>query len=586
MGITKRFYNEDHVRVVQTIGYTLIDRTLRLRGKLARCFVLEAAVIGLSMVGPYALKLLIDSLAQRETGLTWTGALVLLFIIGSLGGGILSAWRRRYSQEIIDTINEEVVDDVLKVALPRLTGPHEGDSGRILGMVERLPFSLQVLIEGLIWQIIPIAIQVLLSLVIIGGLLTPLYVLVLAVTLAAYIAATWYSSIQQQAVSRDVVAESNRVSQVLSDILRNARRVVLNGALPSERRLVRDHFSDRAAAYGGMLLCQVETSLLQYGVAGLGLAVLLILSASDVLAGHMTVGDFVLLQAYAFRLVLPLSGFGFVISQATLAMLNLRELLELGEQVEDPELLNCSPPEAAASVVLENITFSYGIGLPGLHNINVTLAPGSFNIIVGPNGSGKSTLAQLMAGTLTPKTGHVLIDGTPLDWVPPTERHRYLLYVPQTITLMNRSLLANALYPPTTQTAADLIQLLREWRFYDSDQEIDLTAGVGEQGEALSGGQRQKLELARIARVRVPVIVLDESTSALDPASEAEIIRMLRAGYGDRTTMVLITHRIGLAEIADQVLFMKNGTLMRAGTHDVLMKDSAAYQKLWQGGRG
>ncbi|MFT4077513.1 MAG: ABC transporter ATP-binding protein [Asticcacaulis sp.] len=581
MGITKRFYSEGKLRVIPTLGYALIDRSLQLRSKLYACFVLEGAVIGLGMTGPIALKLLIDSLADRRTSLPWAGLLVVVFIVGSLGGGILSAARRRYSQQIIDRLNEAVVDDTLKVAMPRLAGPHEEDSGRILGMMERLPFSLQVLIEGLVWQIIPVAVQVALSLAIIGDQLKPLYVLVLAVTLAGYVFATWYSSGQQQAVSRDVLVESNRVSQTLADILRNARRVVLNGALPTERRLVRDQLTDCSIAFGGMLLCQLETSLLQYGVAGLGLTGLLILSANDVLAGQMTVGDFVLLQAYAFRLVLPLSGFGFVISQTALAFLDVRELLQMGGEAEEAGTYVGLPANTGASVELTDVTFSYGLGLPGLHDVSVTLVPGTFNVIVGRNGSGKSTLAQIMAGILQPASGEVRIGGVPLQTVPAADRHRYLLYVPQTITLFNRTLLENALYPPTTQSEAELIRVLNDWRFYDPGQDIDLTIGVGEQGERLSGGQRQKLELARIAHVRVPVIILDESTSALDPGSEADIIRALRRGYAGATTLILITHRVGLAEMADQVLFMKNGTLARAGPHETLMADSAAYARLW-----
>jgi ABC-type bacteriocin/lantibiotic exporter with double-glycine peptidase domain len=147
---------------------------------------------------------------------------------------------------------------------------------------------------------------------------------------------------------------------------------------------------------------------------------------------------------------------------------------------------------------------------------------------------------------------------------------------------LNRSLLTNALYPPSTQSEAELLELLSAWHFYSPDRPIDLSISAGEQGERLSGGQRQKLELARISRVRVPAIILDESTSALDPASEADIIQSLRYQFDGKTTLVLITHRKTLAEMADQVLFMKNGALMRAGRHEQLLQDSAAYARLWE----
>jgi ABC-type multidrug transport system fused ATPase/permease subunit len=187
-----------------------------------------------------------------------------------------------------------------------------------------------------------------------------------------------------------------------------------------------------------------------------------------------------------------------------------------------------------------------------------------------------------MAGVLTPASGEVVVAEVPLSSVPAAQRFRFLLYVPQATGLLNRTLLENALYPPSNQTEAELTRLLTDWHFYDPGRDIDFHAGVGEQGERLSGGQVQKLELARLAGVNAPAIIMDESTSALDPTSEAEIIRTLRTGFAGRTTMVLITHRQSLAEMADQVLFMKNGRLVRTGSHETLLRDSAAYTRLWE----
>lgn len=583
MGITRHFYSRDRLRVLPTLLYAITDRALRLRARLVICVGLEILVVALGMTGPFALKLLIDGLTGGHIGVIAASGLVIAFIVGTLGGSLISAARRVYSQRMIDTLNSAIVDDVLKEVMPDLASRQSVDSGHTLGLIERLPYNLQILIEGFVWQIVPLAIQVGISLTIIAGVLKPLYVLVLGVTITAYAAATWFGAVQQQAVSQDASAASGEVSRTVADILRNARRVVLNGALAAERRLVRDQFEDRAAAFTGMLSSQVQMGLLQYGIAGLGLALLLILGCRDVLDHTITAGDFVLLQAYAFRLVLPLSGFGFLISQSALAMTTVRETLLLGAPEAEDEV--AGEPlifDDGAAVTLQGVSFHYGRGLPGLTNVSLTVAPGAFAVIVGPNGSGKSTLAQLMAGILTPDRGEVRIGGLPLQNIPPSQRHRYLLYVPQTVSLLNRSLLANALYPPTSQTEAELERLLTEWRFYDPARAIDFTAPVGEQGEHLSGGQRQKLELARLARVQVPVLILDESTSALDPVSEAEIIRTLRSGYRDTTTLVLITHRVDLAEAADQVIFMKNGTVQRTGTHESLLKDSAAYQKLWQ----
>jgi ABC-type bacteriocin/lantibiotic exporter with double-glycine peptidase domain len=585
MGITRRCSNNGNVRVLATLAGAMIDRDTGLRVTLMLCLAMEIIVIGLSAGSPYLLKVLIDGLSHDVTTLEWATVLSVLFVVASLGGSVLAAWRQVFSQKIIDRLNEEIVDDVLKRAMPDLAGPRDGDTGRILGLIERLPFGLQILVGGLIWQVLPTFLQVGISLVIIASVLKPLYVAVLAVTLVAFTVATWYGATQQHQVSAAASAASGNVSETVADILRNARRVVLNGALPQERRLVRERFGERAHAFSDMLASHVGVAALQYGVAGTGVCGLLVLGARDALDGAMTIGGLVLLQAYAFRLVLPLSGFGYVISQAALALITVRDILELGREEEGAKESARAPGSGAAGVELRSISFAYGVGLPGVQDISLTLQPGSFNVLVGPNGSGKSTLAQIMAGILRPDKGEVLIDDFPLDRIPRGQRYQYVLYVPQTVTLLNRSLLANALYPPSRLTEAELMQLLMDWRFHDPDRDIDLTASAGELGERLSGGQRQKLELARIARTRVPVIILDESTSALDPASEAEVIWTLRQNHSRETTLVLITHRLALVEAADQVLFLKNGTLVRSGTHQTLLQDSAAYGRLWQDAR-
>ncbi|CAL4869301.1 Lipid A export ATP-binding/permease protein MsbA (plasmid) [Asticcacaulis sp. MM231] len=543
--------------------------------------MLEVTAIGLATGGPLALKVLVDGMGQGHASTAWALGLVVAFILSWFGGGVLQAWRQGFSQNMLNRLNAVIVDEALTSVMPQLVGNRDGDSGRLLGVMERLPYSLQVIVEGLIWQIAPTLVQVLISLAIILSILKPLYVVILALTLLGFAISAWFGAVRQNTVSLEAGAAAGHVSETLGDVLRNARRVVLNGALSAERQLMAERFEAKRQAFRRMLTSQVLMALLQYGTAGLGLACLLTLGAYDVLAGRMTIGEFVLLQAYGFRLVLPLSGFGFVISQAAIALLTVREVLDLGRDEQAARIIS-TPPDGAAELVLRNVAFSYGPGLSGLHDVNVTLAPGSFNVIVGPNGSGKSTLAQVMAGLLEPTSGDVVISGVPLRTVPWDQRYRFMLYVPQTVTLLNRSLLANALYPPSGQSEADIAQLLAEWRFFDPAREIDFSLGVGEQGERLSGGQIQKLELARIAGVKVPAIILDESTSALDPASEADVIRTLRKGIRANTTLIMITHRKSVAENADQVLFMKNGTLLRAGRHEVLMQDSAAYARLWE----
>jgi ABC-type bacteriocin/lantibiotic exporter with double-glycine peptidase domain len=541
---------------------------------------LEGLGVVLGIAGPFALKLLVDALYDGQKTTVWLGSMVGLFVMSWAGANVLAVWRMVHSTRVIDRLTEQLASQALRGALPEAVRQKQADSGQTAGQLERLPFSLMVVVDGLIWRAVPLWFQVLGSLVLIAGLIPFHYAITMAVVLFGYVLATWLGAVQHQRHANVANLAASDVSRHLADILRNARRVVMNGTTDMEIDFIKGQFAAKIAANTHMMWALVRTSVGQYGLVGLGLVVLLGLGCRDVVLHGMTVGDFVLLQAYAFRLASPLSGFGFILSQAAISISNISDVMARAGQIENDEIVMALSP-GPASVALRSVSFSYGQGLPGLQDITADIAPGAFVVIVGPNGSGKSTLAQLIAGILEPSSGQVWIGDELLSEVPRRARHHKILYVPQLTGLFARSMLSNALYPPTAQTEHGLADLLAQWNFYEAGRQVDLRLEVGEQGERLSGGQIQKLELARIAGIKVPVILLDESTSALDPASEEAVISTLRQSFGGQTTLILITHRIRLAELADQILFLKGGKLLRHGTHEALLKDSAAYASLW-----
>jgi ABC-type multidrug transport system fused ATPase/permease subunit len=567
--------------IVLDLAKDMLRRSSGVRLAVLIGATMELVTIALGIAGPYMLKVLVDVLSAGMADPTLILAYVALFIFTWSGANILLTWRMIYSMRVIDRLTARYVAETLRQGLPAAASARDGDSGQTLGLIERLPYSLMVVVDGLIWRTAPLCLQVIGSVWVIVRLIPAHYAAILALVLLGYVVVTWIGGVQHQARATAANIAAGAISQSVGDVLRNAGRVVLNGALDAEVAHIGDQFSQKASANGRMMGSLVLMALCQYGLVSAGLLALLGLGSLDVLAHRMTVGDFVLLQGYAFRLVGPLSGFGFILSQASLSIACVRDVRHLMRPVADAGS-EAIATENAAEISLTNVCFSYGPGLPGLSDITAHIAPGSFVVVVGPNGSGKSTLAQVIAGLLPPSTGTVKVDGKDLAKIRRADRHKHILYVPQFIGLFNRPLIANALYPPTTHTEATLAQLLADWHFYEPGREIDLSAAVGEQGERLSGGQIQKLELARIAGVRAPAVILDESTSALDPVSEAAVIRSLREGFGDRTTLILISHRIQMAELADQVWFMKAGSLVRNGRHDVLMRDSASYKALWR----
>ncbi len=541
---------------------------------------IELLTVALGVAAPVLLKLAVDGLTDGSAPLSRVALLICGFVMATTGANAAAAVKSIFTMRIIDKLARQIVLDGARAQLPALARRREGDSAHLQGIMERLTFSLQIVIDGLLWRAAPLAAQTLVSLAVVAAFVPPRYVGIMTIVLAAYLLTARQGAAQFQEAAKNANAAAAAQSQTVGDILRNARRVVFNGNLADELDLIGDQIAARRRANERVSHLIAGTAALQSAVLAAGLSLLLVLGASDVSAGRLTLGDFVLLQTYAFRLAAPLGSFAYVIRQAGVSLANICEALDLGVKRDGehcPSPPSSPSPGGPAGIELKSVGFRYGEDWV-LRGASARIAPGAFVVLVGPNGSGKSTLAQIMAGLIEPSEGAVSINGRPMHEIDPDAHCRLVLYTPQTIGLFNRTIRENALYPPTLTSEAELTRLLAEWRFYDSGRPINLDLPIGEHGARLSGGQMQKLELARLAGVRAPVIILDETTSALDQASEQRAIQALRRQFQGRTTLILITHHIATAREADQVLFLGNGRL-EAGRHEALMGGCAEYAR-------
>jgi ATP-binding cassette subfamily B protein len=565
-------------RLIDVVG----QPALKCRVDILACLLLEGLGIGLATGGPYLLKVLVDGLAGPRPFLWHLEALVGAFVVTWTGGSLLSSWRNIYSTRINARITKSLTVSAMAGYL------NDGrwrviDSDKVNGLIERLPYSLLVVLDGLVWRTLPLILQLALSLTVIGRLMSWQYVMFFAVLAGLFVVVSWVGLGRQMIVAgryNDAVATSGAL---VGDILKNARRVVSNGATQFELSHVEVAYVEREAREVGFAWSMVQLSGAQWAVIGLSLLVLLGFAVDDATRGGLTTGDFILLQAYAIRILAPLAGVGFVLSQTTTAVLNIGEVLDLRGEVRDPSSeVEEGHPVKPAHVEVRDLTFRYADGRGGINGVSVDFLPGSFSVIVGKNGSGKSTLAQLIAGILSPSQGEVTIGGKPLSDIAECDRFRHVLYVPQRTTLLNRDLRSSLLYPPACHSEDYAVRLLREWNFYDGDRQIELDRNVGSQGDSLSGGQLQKLELARLMGIRVPCLILDESTSALDPSSEERIVAQYRCAMASTTTLILVTHRIEIAEAADQVVWVDAGRLVAVEGHGDLMENQRAYRSLWR----
>lgn len=539
----------------------------------------EGAGVLLGISAPVLLKLTVDGLMDPGRSIFAIVVAIFLFALATAAGGVISAIRHHSTTRIIETLAGELSARLLVIALPRLAISPGKEGGRLFGQIERLPFNLQLLIDGIMWQVIPLLMQICISLCVVLLILPGHYSLLIAALLGGYLLLAMTGLDRYRTTTEAANAKSAAFSAHISDMLRNAPRVVLNGNISGEIAALRTHAGAKRfeASRGARAL--MSMALLQGAVLTVGLSILLGLAARDMLAGRMTAGDFVLIQAYVIRLAMPLGSFAFILRRSGRVISDIGTTLSLTEPAPVPPALVSPHPIGPASLTLTNISFAFADGKTVISNLSAVIPAASLVAIVGNNGSGKSTLARLMAGLLEPTEGAIAIDDLHLAGVAAADRHGYVLYVPQQISLFSRSLGENGLYPPTRLDSARLQKLLRSLRFHADGRDANLDQSLGEGGEGLSGGQAQKLEVARLSGVQVPVIILDETTSALDPVSEGLAVETLRSERR-ASTLILVTHRPTIAAKADMVLFISDGAIRRAGRHEALMNDTD-YRAFW-----
>ncbi|MDP3671036.1 MAG: ABC transporter ATP-binding protein/permease [Telluria sp.] len=322
----------------------------------------------------------------------------------------------------------------------------------------------------------------------------------------------------------------------------------------------------------------------QSAVIAAGVAAIMLLAGEEVWRGRMSVGDLVLINAYALQVCLPLNALGFVYREAKDAWVNAERLFQLLRERPENEERPGQPQLRAdqGEVVFEHVSFHYEASRPILADVSFRIPPGHTVAVVGRSGSGKSTLARLLLRFYEPVSGRILVDGQDISRLSPASVRRAIGVVPQETALFNDTIGYNIAYGRIGSTRDEVIAACRAAHVHELIEALPerYDTQVGERGVKLSGGEKQRIAIARAILKHPPILIFDEATSALDSDSEHAIQQELDRLSENRTTLI-IAHRLSTIVGAHEILVMDRGRIVERGSHIELLRRQGLYARLW-----
>ena len=330
----------------------------------------------------------------------------------------------------------------------------------------------------------------------------------------------------------------------------------------------------------------VSLSMLNFGQALIvtsGLLALIVVATKQVMNGDLSVGGLVGLNAIMLQLILPLNFLGTVYREIRQALVDMSDLFILfKERVEEDEITKNELTSIKKGIIFDKVSFSYDGIREVVKEISLSIPIGKTTAIVGPSGSGKSTLGKLIFGFYKPSGGHIFIDGQDNTVIKTKSLRAQLAVTPQDIVLFNDTLEYNITYG-SSDVSKDMLNNVIEKADLEnlvSKLPIGLLTKVGERGLKLSGGEKQRVAIARMLLKKCEINILDEATSSLDPKSEKRIIENLLKKRGSKT-LIIISHRLSSISGADNIVVIDNGQLVQEGNHDRLMRENGLYKEMW-----
>ncbi|WP_264603089.1 ABCB family ABC transporter ATP-binding protein/permease [Rhodobium gokarnense] len=561
---------------------------LKARVLIAIVFLVMAKII--TVLVPYSYKWATDALGKAGGETASLLAVPVMLVVAYGVGRIMMIGFNQLRDAVFAKVGQHAVrrlanETFVHMHQLSLRFHLQRRTGGLSRVIERGIKGIEVIVRFTILNTLPTILELTLMAAVIAYQFSVSYVAVIAVMVAIYIYFTIRASDWRIAIRREMNESDTDANSKAIDSLLNFETVKYF----NNEKLESDRF-DRSMSGYETAAVKTLTSLAwlnagQSVIYTTGMVICMVLSALAVLNGTQTVGDFVMINALLIQLFMPLNFIGTVYREIKQGLTDIEEMFNLlgvaPEIVDKPGAPDLNV--AAGAIRFENVSFHYDPERPILKNVSFEVPPGKTVAIVGPSGAGKSTISRLLFRFYDVTGGAILIDDQDLRDVHQASLRAAIGMVPQDTVLFNDTISYNIRYGRANATEEEVHEAARMAQIAGFIETLPqgFDTEVGERGLKLSGGEKQRVAIARTILKAPPILVLDEATSALDTHTEREIQAALDTVSRGRTSLV-IAHRLSTVVGADEIVVLEAGTIVERGTHGALLDKNGLYASMWE----
>jgi len=562
---------------------------LDLRVRVALAMALLFAAKGATVVVPVILKYTVDGLST-PTQMIGIAAVPVALLLAYGAARIVSLTFKEMQSAVFAKVTHHAIREV---ALQTFKHLHklslrfhlERQTGGLSRAIERGTTGIEFLLRMMLFNIIPTMVEIAMVGALLWVFLSPMFAIATLGTIAAYVAWTlvltnWRTRFRRQMNDNDSTAHTKAIDSLLNY---ETVKYFGNEAHEASRFDVALAGYEQAAIKSKTSLALLNTG--QGAIIAVGVTIVMLMAGFGVRAGTLTVGDFVLVNTYLLQLYLPLNFLGSAYREIKHSLTDMEDmfvLLDANEEIQDiPNAPNLDATKG--EVRFENVTFAYDPRRPVLKDVSFTVPSGKSVAIVGASGAGKSTISRLLFRFYDVSGGRIVIDGEDIRNVKQSSLRAAIGIVPQDTVLFNDTIRYNVAYGRPGASRDEIERAAKLAKIHDFVLSLPDGYGtvVGERGLKLSGGEKQRVAIARTILKAPQILLFDEATSALDTHTEKEIQTSLSEVATGRTTLA-IAHRLSTVVDSDEILVLDQGQVIERGTHAILLQKSGLYATMWQ----